>query len=63
MGFSRGSWMEVSVCIILGICLSDLMVPPGKICEIIIAGEEGDLKVGGNAGFIKRGSKLYVFCL
>lgn len=54
MGFSGGSWVKVSACIILEICLSDLMVPPGKICEIIIAEVESGRgsKVGGNAGFI-----------
>lgn len=46
--------MKVSACIILEICLSDLMVPPDKVCEITIAEVERGRgsKVGGNAGFI-----------
>lgn len=45
--------MKVSACIILELCLSDLVVPPGKVCEITIADERGrGSKVGGNAGFI-----------
>jgi len=35
--FSWGNWVKGSVCIILEICLSDLMAPSGKICEIVIA--------------------------
>ena len=54
MGFSKGSWVKVSACIILEICLSDLMAPSGKICEIVIAEVERGRgsKVDGNARFI-----------
>lgn len=54
MDFGRGSWVKVSACIMFEICLSDLMAPSGKICEIIIAEVERGRgsKVDVNARFI-----------
>lgn len=46
--------MKVSACIILEVCLSDLIAPSGKICEIIRAEVERgrESKVNGNTRFI-----------